>query len=207
MSRAWWTACAAMALASVAVYLWVNPCWACLFRPTWASALDWQPQQVLGQPWRWWTAAWVHWSALHLAANVLGCAILAYWAQATQTPARWIGAWMAAWPLTHLLLLLEPRLAHYGGLSGVLHAGVAVVTCRALWQGAGAQRKLAGGVALGLVVKLVAERPWDWPVAVSPWWDFSVATLAHATGALAGLICAMAMLLWERRGTIQACQT
>ena len=202
MNRAWWTACASMAGVSGAVYLLNH-----LFGSAWATGLDWQPEQVLRQPWRWWTAAWVHWNGLHLAANVLGCAVLAYWAQATQAPARWLGVWMLAWPLTHLLLLLEPRLAHYGGLSGVLHAGVAVVTCRALWLGVGVQRTLAGVVALGLVVKLVAERPWDWPVPVSPWWDFSVVTLAHATGAMAGLICATGMLLWERRGTIQACQT
>ena len=202
MSRAWWAACAAMAFLSGAVSL-LND----LLGPGWGSTLDWQPEQVLRQPWRWWTPAWVHFNGLHLAANVLGCGVLAYWAQATQTPTRWLWVWMMAWPLTHLMLLLEPRLTHYGGLSGVLHAGVAVVTCRALWRGVGAQKKLAGAVALGLAIKLVVEQPWDWPVPVSPWWGFSLVTLAHATGALSGLMCATGMVLWERRGTIQACQT
>ena len=190
MSRAWWAACAAMALASVGVFMW---------GPGWAQSLDWQPQHAWTQPWRWWTAAWVHVNAEHLVANVLGCGVLAYWAQATTTPARWLWAWFAAWPLTHLALGVEPRLLHYGGLSGVLHAGVAVVTCRALWRGQGLQRRLAGAVGVGLLIKLWLEQPGAWPLTVTPPWNFPVVSLAHASGALAGVACAVWMALWERR--------
>ncbi|MBI3369691.1 MAG: hypothetical protein HY021_14955, partial [Burkholderiales bacterium] len=41
-----------------------------------ADRLDWQPALVWREPWRWWTAAWVHWSGLHLAANLVGAALV-----------------------------------------------------------------------------------------------------------------------------------
>jgi hypothetical protein len=47
---------------------------ACLGLST--EALDWQPTQVLRQPWRAWSAALVHLSSLHLAANLAGAALV-----------------------------------------------------------------------------------------------------------------------------------
>jgi len=48
-------------------------------------------------------------------------------------------AWFVAWPLTHLLMAvpdsahLAQSLQHYGGLSGVLHAGVVVLGLALAW--------------------------------------------------------------------------
>ena len=41
------------------------------------AGLRWQPELAWTQPWRCMTAAWVHWSGLHLAANVVGTALVA----------------------------------------------------------------------------------------------------------------------------------
>jgi hypothetical protein len=98
-------------------------------------------------------------------------------------------AWLVAWPLTHLPLVLQPALAHYGGLSGVLHAGVAVAACWLVAAGGGRPRAIGLAIAGGLLVKIGLERPWAGPLAHPAGWDIAIAPLAHATGALAGLAC------------------
>lgn len=181
MSRgaAAWVA-SSVALAVVAALLFSAP----------RNALDWQPARALAEPWRVWTAAFVHWTPWHLAANAIGCAVVAAFGWAAQVPPRALLAWLAAWPLTHLALALQPALVSYGGLSGLLHAGVAVAAWQPLRHAEGRARMLGALVLIGLAVKIVLEAPWRAPTQVLPGWDFPVAPLAHATGALAGLLCA-----------------
>jgi rhomboid family GlyGly-CTERM serine protease len=164
-----------------------------------APWLDWQPGLALSQPWRAVTAAWVHWSEQHLGANLLAAAVVGAYGHAAQVPRAQAWAWAAAWPLTHFALWLKPDLLHYGGLSGVLHAGVAIVCLHLLVQARGRRRWVGAGVALGLVVKLVSERPWGAALQHSAEWDIAVAPLAHATGALAGLLCAGVAMAFLRR--------
>lgn len=179
-----WAALAAL-LAAGAAAAWFLP----------AVWLDWQPGRI-AEAWRWWTAAFVHWSALHLGANLLGCAIVGAFGVRGRVPARAALAWLLAWPLTHAALLLQPGLLHYGGLSGVLHAGVAVA---ALWIARaehGRPQAVALAVLGGLVVKVLLERPWEGALTHPAGWDIAVAPLAHAAGALAGA--AMVLLLQRR---------
>ncbi len=151
----------------------------------------------------------MHLSDGHLAANLLGCAVVGAFGQlavrAVGAVARdWALAWLAAWPLTHALLLAEPGLAGYAGLSGVLHAGVAVAALGLVVQGVGRARLIGAAVLGGLLVKLALEAPWRAPVQALALWDVPVAVVAHATGAAAGLACAAAALLARRRATIRA---
>lgn len=164
-----------------------------------AMALDWQPAAWLAQPWRLFTAAWVHWSHTHLVANVLAALVLGAFGSAAHVPASLAVAWLAAWPLTHLGLLIKPELLHYGGLSGVLHAGVAIVCLHLLVHGRGLRRAVGAGVGIGLVAKLWSEEPWAAALQTSQGWDIALAPLAHTTGALAGLACAALALAWLRR--------
>ena len=168
---------------------------------------DWQPSLALTQPWRAWTCALVHFSAMHLGANLAGCAVVAAFGLAAGCRARATVAWALAWPLGHAALAWQPALAHYGGLSGVLHAGVAVAAWQALvgrnGDRAGPQRYSAQpwtglAVLIGLAAKIVLEAPWGPPLRPLPVWDIAVAPLAHLTGAVAGLLCA-AVLLPPRR--------
>jgi rhomboid family GlyGly-CTERM serine protease len=177
--RAWAAACALLALAAAAG----------LALP--AEAIDWQPALAWRQPWRWWTAAFVHYSTLHLAANLAGCAVLAAFGHAGRLGGRWLLAWAAAWPLVHGALFLQPRLVHYGGLSGLLHAGVAVAATALVAGQPGRQRWIGAAVLAGLLGKVLLERPWGEPLRVVAGWDIAVAPLAHATGAAAGLGCAL----------------
>lgn len=179
----WLALCAAGAALSVAA--WFVP----------AAWIDWQPELAVAEPWRAASAAFVHWSGWHLTANLTGCAVVAALGAAARLPAAAAWAWLAAWPLTHFGLLLRPELAHYGGLSGVLHAGVAVAAIWVVVRGSGRHRVVGAAIAVGLVVKLLLEEPWGASLRNGTGLDIAVAPLAHATGALAGLLCAALALL------------
>ena len=161
--------------------------------PTLAGWLDWQPTLALQQPWRCITAAWVHLSGRHLVGNLAGMVLVAAFGRAAGCGGRATLAWAGAWPLTHAALALQPTLGHYGGLSGLLHAGVAVA-CWQLLRGDRGQRRAVGAVVLAmLVLKLLLEAPWQGgPLRHGPGWDIAIAPLAHSSGALAGLLCAWA---------------
>lgn len=167
-----------------------------------ASRWDWQPALALSQPWRAWTAAWVHWSASHLAMNAAGLGVIGLLGWRASVLPRDALAWAIAWPLTHAGLLLQPSLQHYGGLSGVLHAAAAIVAWRLLRHGRGRQRAVGALLAGGLVLKLLTEAPWRAATFAVPGWDFAVAPLAHSTGAIAGALCAVLLdLRWLQRST------
>ncbi|MFO1288724.1 MAG: hypothetical protein U1F49_20800 [Rubrivivax sp.] len=142
------------------------------------ALLDWQPARALDDPWRFVTAAWVHWHRWHLAANLAGCAVVAWLGVAARLPNAAAWAFAAAWPLTHAGLLLQPALAHYGGASGVLHAAVAVAACWLMAEGRGGEAASSSGgrrarfigiaIAGGLVAKVLLEKPWTGPLAAEP---------------------------------------
>jgi rhomboid family GlyGly-CTERM serine protease len=163
------------------------------------TLLDWQPGLAAEQPWRAASAVFVHYSVLHLAANLAGAALVAALGHAARVPPRCALAWAAAWPLTQLGLLLQPALAHYGGLSGVLHAGVAIVGVHLLVEGARAQRRIGVAILGVLLAKVLYETPWAGPLRHPAGWDIAVAPLAHASGALAGAGCALLAEALARR--------
>jgi rhomboid family GlyGly-CTERM serine protease len=179
-ARGWAALAVALALGTVAVTLW-----------GWRDALDWQPARAIAEPWRAWTAAGVHLSAMHLAANLAGALLVGALGVVADVPRRSTAAWFVAWPLTQFGLLARADLGHYGGLSGVLHAGVAVAAVHLIADGPRARRRIGAAVLVGLVAKVLSEAPWG-PAVVHPaGWDIGVAPFAHASGTLAGLACAL----------------
>jgi hypothetical protein len=132
-----------------------------------------------------------------LWANLLACAVVTLFGWGARVPARCALAWLIAWPLTQIALLLQPTLAHFGGLSGVLHAGVAVVLVELLAKD-GRERLIGAGVTLGLIIKLWQEQPLGAPLRHLAEWDIAVVPFSHLSGALAGAISA-ASLLWLAR--------
>jgi rhomboid family GlyGly-CTERM serine protease len=155
----------------------------------WRPSLIWQASHA-GQPWRWVTAAWVHLNLAHLAANLAGAVVVAVFGWAARLPFAAALAWIAAWPATQAALVLHPGLHAYAGLSGVLHAGVAVAAVWLLLRGAAGLaphvRWIGLGVLAGLVLKLGLEQPWGPALRPLPGWDFDVAPVAHAAGAVIG---------------------
>lgn len=176
----WAALAAAFGVAAVAVTLWAP-----------RELLDWQPALAAAQPWRAWTAAGVHLSTMHLGANLAGTLLVGALGVVADVPRRATLAWFVAWPLTQLGLLLRADLTHYGGLSGVLHAGVAVAAVQLIADGPRARRRIGAAILAGLVAKVLLESPWG-PAVVHPaGWDIGVAPFAHASGTLAGLACAL----------------
>lgn len=169
----------------------------CLAGGTIASPVDWEWWRA---DWdyapNWWTAALVHRSAAHGLANLLALGALAVLGLALRLPPAQGLALAVAWPLSTLALLLFPQIERYAGLSGVLHAAVAVlvVHCAAT----PGQRSWAALLGAGLSFKLLVEQAWQRPLVFEPDWGFAVATGAHLAGALAGLLCALAACAWTQ---------
>ena len=156
------------------------------------TALRWQPELAFSEPWRCISAAWVHLSRQHLAANLGGSVLVAALGVVAGCGRRAALAWALAWPLTQLGLLLQPTLTAYGGLSGLMHAGVAVA-CVHLIRGERGERRWVGAALLtGLLAKLWLEAAWSGPLRQVPGWDIAIAPAAHASGVVAGLLCAWA---------------
>ncbi len=181
----------AMLLALVALAGWRVP----------HEAIDWQPALAWREPWRAVSAVGVHYSVLHLVGNLIGVAIAGLFGVIARVPARLAWAWLAAWPLTQFGLLTRPDLMHFGGLSGVLHAGGAAVVVWVSLRGVPAQRAVAAAIGGGLVLKLLLEQPWGEALRHPSGWGIATAPLAHTTGALAGAACAALALVMPRRAS------
>lgn len=191
------------------VFLWCAmstvialPSFVTLAAPSALPGLAWQPELAFTDPWRWWTAAWVHLSAQHLWTNLAGAALVLALGLAARVPPLSGWAWGLAWPLTHLSLLAQPAITRYGGLSGVLHAGVMAVAVHLMLERRGqihpsrlsATRWLGIAIAAGVLLKILLEAPWRAALTHPPGWDIAVAPLAHAAGALWGAACAFALV-------------
>ena len=152
--------------------------------------LDWQPALAAREPWRTVSAMFVHYSAMHLAANLAGAALVGVLGRIARVPMRTVVAWLVAIPLTQIGLLARPDLLHYGGLSGVLHAGVACVAWHLIVDGHGARRTIGALTLAGVVVKVWSESPWGPPLRHPTGWDIATTPFAHASGLVAGLLAA-----------------
>ncbi|MFY7865122.1 rhombosortase [Roseateles sp.] len=183
-----WTALGALLLLSALLVAQLN-------LPS--HALDWQPERALSEPWRAWTSALVHWSPQHLWANLAACAMVTLFGWGAKVPTRCALAWLLAWPLSQLILWSQPELRHFGGLSGILHAGVAVVLVELLHR-QGRERFVGVCVSLGLLIKLWQEQPFGEVLRHLPEWDIAVVPFSHFAGAVAGALCALLLYRWPR---------
>ncbi|MEO8524509.1 MAG: rhombosortase [Caldimonas sp.] len=199
--RAWAALAALLGLGAVGAFMALN-----LAAPGFAAtvtAIDWQPALAWREPWRAWSAAWLHFSNLHLAANLAGTALVGALGWAARVPQRTALAWFAAWPLTQFGLLARPDLVHYGGLSGVLHAGVAAAAIFLIVRAQGPRRAIGVALLAALSAKVMSETPWGEALRNPPGWDIAVAPFAHASGLVAGLLASgLAEALHRRTLTI-----
>ena len=160
------------------------------------SLLDWQPGLAWSQPWRWFTASLVHFSPMHLGGNLLALLLVALLGMAAPMPSRCVWAWVCAIALCHLALLAHPEVLHYGGLSGISHAGVAIVVTELLINGKRTQQRIAAALGIGLLAKIWIESPWGTALRIVPGWDIAVVPWAHASGVLAGITTTLATIAW-----------
>lgn len=157
-----------------------------------AQAQTWVMQPVAGwhQPlWSWWTTAWLHGSDRHLQQNLIGTGFVLLLGSTPHARLSCAVAWLMAWPLTHLLMLLQPGLDSYVGLSGVLHAGLAVWCMHQITQTETAGFKWMGWIVLaGMICKIFMENPWQRALIQPTGSDITVAPWAHLSGLFSGLL-------------------
>lgn len=165
------------ALAALSLLAWPLP----------REALDWQPALFTLQPWRAVTAAFVHLTPLHLAANLAGCAALALLGWRAGLAPREAFAGLAALPLTQLGLLMLPELRHYAGLSGALHA-LAAIAALTLFTRRSREHYVGAALVVGILIKLVLEHPLGPALRETADFDFAVAPFAHLVGTMAGAL-------------------
>ena len=149
--------------------------------------------------WMLWSPAWAHASALHLQFNLLAGVLVGLLGWGLRAPPWAALGWLLAWPLTHALLMLDPRLLWYVGASGMLHAGVAVLVI-VLWDQH--RRAMATTVAAILTAKVLLDVLSGLPVASRAGLDIPVAPISHLFGASAGLVIAgfhHGLISWRRR--------
>lgn len=159
---------------------------------------DWQPALAAAEPWRVFTAAWVHWSVQHAALNAAAMTVLAAFGWVARLPRAATVAWLIAWPMTHLAMLAATVPTHYGGLSGIAHAGACVAGVWLVATPGPASRRMLGGVWLALLVLKLAFEVRVGPTLLGRGADAVVSVpAAHVCGALAGFAAAILLLAWH----------
>jgi hypothetical protein len=166
-------------------------------------AITWQADGWQQMPWTLWSSSWVHLNPPHLIGNQVALGALAALAWVIHPTRACALAWLLAWPLLQLSLLLWPQIGYAVGLSGVLHAGAAVVAVHLLLKRIAVPkaRRWGGLLALGLLIKLGLEAGWSHPVVWDSGNNMSVVQAAHLSGVGWGLLLGLALGRRQRSGT------
>jgi rhomboid family GlyGly-CTERM serine protease len=163
-----------------------------------AASLDWSRAQAGVQGWRLVSAAWPHLSLGHLALNLVALAAVAALGGLLRVRTAQAIAWLACWPLTHAALLLQPEIVRYAGLSGVLHAGVAICAVAACREPDRLAKAVGWMLLAGLALKVLIEAPWSRPLQHSAALGIAVVPLAHTAGAAFGLLAGLLAVAVQR---------
>ncbi len=166
------------------------------------ALLRYQREAILaGEWWRLLTAHLAHLGPAHLLLNLTGLALVWLLVGGALRPAAWgVVLLLAALAVSGGLLLLDPDLAWYVGLSGVLHGLLAAGAAARLLQGGPAGTRAEGALLLALLAtKLAWEQafgplPGSAEAAGGP-----VVVDAHLYGAAGGLAALPAARLLGRR--------
>lgn len=146
-----------------------------------------------GQWWRLVTAMWVHLDAWHWLADGMAAVGLILLLARALRPQAIIGVLVACGVLVQMVLLNQPAVQWYGGLSGALHGLAAWGGLRLLQPAAeagedGLSRWIGVALCVGVLVKVWLEQSWLSPIVYDPHWGFGVVRIAHAVGAVSGLL-------------------
>jgi rhomboid family GlyGly-CTERM serine protease len=152
-----------------------------------------------GELWRLWSGHWVHFSTSHLAWNLLVLLLAGSWLEHIQPGRLWRHVVVAAPFISLSVLVFEPGLRVYGGLSG-LSTGVVVLLALHHLRAPGASRLLWTAVLALVAVKSVHDLAhadalfarYDLP-------GVRTAATAHAAGALSAVL-HYSLALWRECG-------
>jgi rhomboid family GlyGly-CTERM serine protease len=157
--------------------------------PDGAEALAYDRAAILhGEVWRLWSGHLVHFSGSHLCWDLLATALAGAWIErAGFRGGRWL--WVITPPLVSLLMLLgEPTLARYGGLSAMATACV-VFACLGELRQPNANRAVWWTILTLVALKV----GWEFYTGATIFARFDGATvraipLSHAAGAGAAVV-------------------
>lgn len=166
----------------------------------WHEALRFDRQALLqGQLWRLWTGHLIHLGWTHWALNAAGLALCALLADAPPAPRTWLRqAALLGLGISVLLLALQPALAYYVGLSGVLY-GLFVL---ALWPGVRRADPIGIAALCAIAAWLGAQLLWGPAPHEEAWIGGDIIVQAHVYGiacAIALLAAAAARRAWPAR--------
>ena len=112
---------------------------------------------LFSEPWRLWTAHWVHLGLWHFALNAIALVLLPEIFLRT-SQRFFILLWLVLPPVLSLTLYtFQPNLIQYAGLSGVLHGIYLATALNAIQSSHVAERRMGWLVALGLCLKVSWE--------------------------------------------------
>lgn len=146
------------------------------------------------EPWRWWTAHWVHVGWIHYLLNMLAFICLPFIFPRLKN--RYLLALILLLPLTmsFSFYFFYAKLHAYAGFSGVLHGIYLAVALNYLQFPK--ERKFALLVLALVVVKLIAENSVA-PTQTAELIGSPVFTEAHWIGAIWGGVFALLFMAWE----------
>jgi rhomboid family GlyGly-CTERM serine protease len=143
---------------------------------------------LTGEVWRMFTGHCVHFSVTHLIYNLIALGVVGLMAESRRLPGfRWL-CLAGPWIISAGLLVLEPRMHVYGGLSGLVTALVVFVGLHGLRERS-AWRWVCVAMLIGVAAKIVLEmRTGGMLFATTDNPSIAVATVSHMMGAVTAMI-------------------
>lgn len=174
------------------------------FIPAWAGCLQFERLAIMdGQGWRMLTGHLTHWNLDHLFWDVVMFVVLGAMVERQSRPRFVAVCLVSAFSISLLVLLGQPDLASYRGLSGIDTALFVYLACDQLVN-AGRQRRwtevcLPAALLAGFGGKLLYELVTGRTLFVdSQTAGFVVVTMAHAVGAAMGAVLGVSLASLRR---------
>ena len=144
-----------------------------------------QRDLMTGEPWRWWTAHWVHVGWRHYALNMLAFLSLPFIFPQLQRQTLLLGLLVLPPLLSAGLYELLPAVQAYAGLSGILHGIFVVAAMESLFIQR--ERKFAILVLVCIALKIGVEK-WMGYSETAQLIQAPVLIESHQIGVLTGII-------------------
>jgi len=167
------------------------------FSPAIKSAFIYDREAILcGEVWRLITAHFVHLSTSHLFYGIVCLGVVGWIIEARRYPYfSWICI-LSAVNIGMVLLLFEPGMYFYGGMSGIIYAAVLYLCLMGL-HASGPRRLISLITIVAALFKIFFEFCSREPIFASQGsFPFEVVPLAHAAGALT----ALGAYMWCQKG-------
>jgi rhomboid family GlyGly-CTERM serine protease len=157
--------------------------------PEWSPWLVYDRSAILsGQIWRLFTGHWVHFSTSHLIYDSLALGVAGWIVEIQKLPNFGWMCLIAPWLISGVLLVVEPRMELFGGLSALATAAVVYLALCGLGE-AGPWRWICLATLQGFVCKMIYEIITGRMMFVTEGDNtVTVSTASHISGALIGLM-------------------